>query len=75
MREAGREVEMRWATRVCWLVLLDSLGQRNLLIWKADVKSAYRRVPVRPGQRWMLWVAVWVDSEFIAARHNAMPFG
>jgi hypothetical protein len=55
--------------------LLHSFGSREFSLWKADVKSAYRRVPVRPDQRWLLWVAILVNDEIIVARHNAMPFG
>ena len=56
-------------------VLYVSLGQTNLSFWKADFKSAYRLVPVRPDQRWLLWVALWVGNEVMAPRQNAMPFG
>ena len=55
--------------------LLHSFGCREFSLWKADIKSAYRRVPVRPDQRWLLWVAILIDDEIIVARHNAMPFG
>ena len=34
--------------------LLHSFGRREFSLWKADVKSAYRRVPVRLDQRWRL---------------------
>ena len=54
---------------------LASLGQDSLSLWKADIKSAYRRVPVCPEQKWLLWVVVMVGGDVWAARHNAMPFG
>ena len=44
-------------------------------LWKADIDSAYRRVPVREADRWALWIAFLVGGTAMAAGHNAMPFG
>ena len=44
-------------------------------LWKADIDSAFRRVPVLPEHRWLLWVVVATSSGIFAARHNALPFG
>ena len=44
-------------------------------LWKADVEAAFRRVPIRPEDRWAAWVTFLVDGEAVAARHNAMMFG
>jgi hypothetical protein len=43
--------------------------------WKADVDKAYRRLPVAPEHRWLLWVAFQHKGERWLSRHNAMPFG
>ena len=55
--------------------LLHSFGCREFSLWKADIKSAYRSVPVRPYPRWLLWVAILINDEIIVAQRNAMPFG
>ena len=44
-------------------------------VWKADVDSAYRRVPIQPQDRWAAWVTFLVNGEAVAARHNAFMFG
>jgi hypothetical protein len=43
--------------------------------WKADVDKAYRRIPVAPEHRWLLWVVFQHKGQRWLARHNAMPFG
>ena len=50
-------------------------GFKKLSLWKADVKAAYRRIPITPEQRWMAWVALMVEGEIKIARHNSMMFG
>lgn len=60
---------------VAVVALSYACGLRNLGFWKADIKRAFRRIPVRPDQRWLLWVVVCGTSGAVAARHNAMPFG
>ena len=64
-------VDVRAALASCMYIS----GCRNLSLWKADVRSAYRRIPVNPCQRWLLWVALMVRGEVFVAQHNAMPFG
>ena len=44
-------------------------------LWKADIDAAYRRVPVMPAHRWLLWVAVYLEGTTYVSRHNSMPFG
>eukprot|EP00969_Alexandrium_andersonii_P074443 3283423-Alexandrium_andersonii.AAC.1 len=44
-------------------------------VWKADVDSAYRRVPVEPSHRHLLAVAVRVAGVVWVAEHVALPFG
>jgi len=45
------------------------------LLWKADVDSAYRRIPARPDQRDLLWVVLCHAGRIWASRHVALPFG
>ena len=58
------------------MVALKTATGKKLALWKADVDSAYRRVPARASDRWALWVALLsTDGVPRAARHNALPFG
>ena len=50
-------------------------GFKKLSLWKADVKSAYRRIPIAPNQRWMTWIALLDGGDIKISRHNAMMFG
>jgi hypothetical protein len=43
--------------------------------WKADIKSAYRRIPIAPSQRWAATVAFATKSGAQISQHNAMFFG
>jgi hypothetical protein len=45
------------------------------MFWKADIDKAYRRLPVKPEDRWLVWVAFTHDGRKWAAGHNTMPFG
>ena len=44
-------------------------------ILKVDIDSAFRRVPLRPSDRWAAGVAFKVDQEVYVSRHAACPFG
>ena len=45
-------------------------------MWKADIHSAFRRIPIAPHQRKYAHVAWRVDEALVAqAQHYAMPFG
>ena len=35
-------------------------------LWKADVDSAFRRVPVKPEDRWLCGIAFMVDGQVMA---------
>ena len=60
---------------VAVVALAYACGLRNIGFWKADIKRAFRRIPVRHDQRWLLWVVICGTSGAVASRHNAMPFG
>ena len=51
------------------------LVQVPLELWKADIDSAFRRVPLCPQQRQFATVAFKHKGEVLAYVHNAMPFG
>ena len=44
-------------------------------LWKADVDSAFRRIPLRPEDKDLAWVAFPHQATLYAAAHNACPFG
>ena len=47
----------------------------NMELWKADIDSAYRRIPVHMRHRQYTWV-VWLDNgKLMMARHLVLPFG
>ena len=43
--------------------------------WKADVDSAFRRVPIQPGHRAFAWVTYRLRGRAMAAQHITLPFG
>ena len=57
------------------IITFRSVVSNSCKLWKADIDSAYRRIPARASERWALWVAFLVDGKPFAAGHNAMPFG
>jgi hypothetical protein len=44
-------------------------------LWKADIDSAFRRVPVGEGFEWLMWVCFMVNGKVWASRHRVFPFG
>lgn len=45
------------------------------LLWKADIDSAYRRIPIAKSHRWAARVAFACDGHVYTSEHIAMPFG
>lgn len=69
-------------TCVCWHALSPRVAPRCTFVagtvphlMKADVDSAFRRVPIAPAHRWAAAVAWLVGGEVLMAEHWAMPFG
>jgi hypothetical protein len=54
---------------------LRKSGVADIRLWKADVKSAYRRMPVRPSDRRFLGVLLRVGEDIWMSKHLAAPFG
>ena len=64
---------------------LDSLGEAMSKmvamcnevpgLFKADIKAAYRRVPIRKERRWACGLAFVSGGQIYAASHAACPFG
>ena len=46
-----------------------------LYVFQADINSAYRRIPIRPADRWAAAITFIHDGNVAVARHVAMPFG
>ena len=44
-------------------------------LWKRDVSSAFRRVPILAAHLDLSWVVWWADGRFWIAQHVGMPFG
>ena len=44
-------------------------------LFKADVDSAYRRVPIQPGERWCVHAVYAHGPDVFVAGHLALPFG
>ena len=55
--------------------LLASLSKSAPVLWKADMDAAYRRIPIRPGDRWAAWVAFCVGDKMWSACHLSIMFG
>ena len=55
--------------------LLVFLGMINLACCKADVKAAFRRIPIHPDQRWATGIIFMFQGVLHTAWHYAMPFG
>ena len=49
--------------------------QDDLNLFKADIDSAFRRIPVSTEHRQFAWVAIKLANETRLYIHNAMPFG
>ena len=47
----------------------------KIKLWKADIKSAYRLVPVAPESSDESWITFKARGKLVALRHYAMPFG
>ena len=56
-------------------VKLFSMTQEALAYWKADIDSAYRRIPTRRWERWAMWIVFLFQGVPMAACNNTMPFG
>ena len=54
--------------------LAESIGSVPLL-WKADIDSAYRRIPIACRHRWAARVVFGCDGHVYTSDHIAMPFG
>ena len=44
-------------------------------MWKADIDSAFRRVPLSERHTWAAGVAYMYEGEVWTSVHHAMPFG
>ena len=58
-------LSVHWPLRVCQVPGL----------WKADIDSAFRRVPLQDSHKWAAVVAYIHDGVPWVAQHHAMPFG
>ena len=47
----------------------------GLSLWKADIDSAFRRIPIKPEHRSFAWICFKFNEQVVAARHLALMFG
>ena len=57
------------------IICLLSVMGHAVKLWKADIDSAYRRIPVKPEHRMFLWIAVLCRGTVWVAGHTACAFG
>ena len=55
--------------------LLVALGVATPMLLKADIDSAYRRIPISPAHRWAACVTFLCNGVVYSATHYGMPFG
>ena len=44
-------------------------------LMKADIDSAFRRIPIKPEHRSFAWICFKFNEQVVAARHLALMFG
>ena len=44
-------------------------------MWKADIDSAFRRIPIKKSHRDLAWTAWRTGNKVGMAKHYCMPFG
>ena len=59
--------------QVCRLLVF--LGIAMPALFKADIDSAFRRIPILPSHRWAACVAFLCDGVVYSSMHYGMPFG
>ena len=50
-------------TEMIKLLGFRSGGFKKLSLWKADIKAAYRRIPIRKEDRWLAWIVLLVNGK------------
>lgn len=61
-----------------FLAVIREMGAvigRELEPWKADIDSAFRRIPVRPDHREFSHITFRCRDQVVIAKHLASPFG
>ena len=73
-QQSDRQVSGSLLDLVMMLMLIWQHG-RLPHMWKRDIKSAFRRLPVLAAHAAFAWI-VWLSNGVrCAARHDGMPFG
>ena len=49
--------------------------QKDLALWKADIDSAFRRIPIKPQHRQFAHIVFRCDGSIIVSKHLSLPFG
>ena len=53
----------------------EILGTSDLKLWKTDIASAFRLIPIRPAHRPLAWIVFLAGGVPVAAQHLTMMFG
>jgi hypothetical protein len=56
-------------------VMVQGASRRAPAFWKADIDSAFRRVPLMPNDKWSAWITFLHEGVPMAAGHLALMFG
>jgi len=68
-------VRSRLAERQASAALHAALPSERWGLFKADIDSAFRRVPIQASHRSMAYVVYRLESKIMASMHDALPFG
>jgi len=66
---------LQQAMRTTAQALSDNDSGVGLSLWKADIDSAFRRIPIKPAHRSFAWICFKYNDQVVAARHLALMFG
>jgi len=74
---AFQSVQNHDLNAACWAVrcALQQDGYQTATMWKADVKSAFRKLAVRPAHQVATAVTWKCDGKHYTSTHRAVPFG
>jgi len=66
---------LQQAMRATAKALAKSGAGVGLSLWKADIDSAFRRIPIKPEHRAFAWICFKFNDQVVAAQHLALMFG
>ena len=70
--------KLKYESMDSYLALLREMGKKvgkDLELWKADIDSAFRRIPVMPSRHEFAYIVFKTQSGCKIAKHLGLPFG